>query len=110
MVRVVKEAGAFDGIERRAKERLFGMAYSRHNNGMVHRSIAVRQIAGFLEKIGVHAASAAIDIQGSEITNTHYIVLVSRLSFLPGPSLPPIISTDGSPWSLLECRDPTAPH
>src|SRR6185503_2539259 len=87
MVRVVKESGTFDGIQRRAKERLLGMACPRHNDGMVRHPIIVRQIAGFLKEIGVHAAGAAIDIQGGEITDTHDTVLVSRFSFLLGPSL-----------------------
>src|SRR5262245_61125494 len=87
MVRVVKESVAFDGIQRRAKEGLFGMACPRHNDGMVRYPIIVRQIAGFLKEVGVHAASAAIDIQGGEITDTHDIVLVSRFSILLGPFL-----------------------
>src|SRR5262249_2503929 len=47
-----------------------------------------RQVAGFLKEIGVHAASAAIDIQSGEITDTHYTVLVSRISILLGLFLP----------------------
>src|SRR5215471_3173360 len=88
MVRVVKESRAFDGIERRAKEGLLGMVCPRHNDGMIRHPIIVCQIAGFLQEIGVHAASAAIDIQGGEITDTHDIALVSRFSILLGLFLP----------------------
>src|SRR4030095_15855898 len=61
------------------------MARPRHNDGMVRHPVIVRQIAGFLQEISVHAAGAAIDIQGGEITNTHDTVLVARFSILPRP-------------------------
>jgi hypothetical protein len=88
MVQVVKESGAFDGIQRRAKEGLLIMTRPRHNDGMVCYPIIVRQIAGFLQEISVHAAGAAIDIQGVEITDTHDTVLVARFSILLGHFMP----------------------
>src|SRR5205085_11201075 len=68
----------------RANTGLPGMACPRHDDGMVRHPIRVSQIAGFFKEIGVHAAGAAIDIQGGEITYTHYTVLVSRFSIWLG--------------------------
>jgi hypothetical protein len=87
MVRIVKKSGAFNGIQRGAKQRLCGVLYPRHNDGMVLYPTVISERPRLFQQIGVHAAGAAIDIQGGEITDTHYPVLVSRLSIPQVPSL-----------------------
>src|SRR3989442_5762678 len=77
MVRIVQEAWAFHGIQRRVEEGLLRVPCSGHNDGMGDLAM-LSEITGLLREIGIHPSGATIDIQGGEITDTHTDVLTPQ--------------------------------
>jgi hypothetical protein len=108
VVRIVKKSGTFNYIQRGGKEGLLAVVCSGDNHSMTFYLTMVSQITRLLKEIGVHTAYSAINVQGGKITYTHHAVLVFRVAMRQVSSY--VIAVDGSPSSLRECGDPTAPR